>query len=206
MTEAGRLAGQPLATVCAFLRALGHFYSGDCMKRLLLGISIVGAAFATSAVPAAATVNDQGTITTFETIGPNVVAGDNPCDEGEQYLETGTKATRFHFVDAEEGLHVFFSEHNEGTAVPVDGTGPTYVERGNTDHQVFNANLVNGVFVFNHVNNDSFVAYRDGKLDASSTIRIQEHEHYVLIDTDGDGVPDVVRAEFSKNRFTFSCP
>jgi hypothetical protein len=75
-------------------------------------------------VPAAATVNDQGTITTFETIGPIVVVSEGPCDEGEQVLVTATKATRFHFVDAEEGLHVFFFEHNEGTAVPVKGTGP----------------------------------------------------------------------------------
>jgi len=172
------------------------------MNRLLLGTCVLAATFATSAAPAAATVNDQGTITEFFTSGPNV--DDMPCLEGEQFLSTGTKETRFHFVDAEEGLHVFFSEHNEGTAVPVDGTGPTYVERGNADHLVFNANLVHGVYVFNHVNNDSFVAYQDGKLDASLTIRIQNHEHFVLIDTDGDGVPDVVRAEFSRDRD--SCP
>lgn len=33
----------------------------------------------------------------------------------------------------------------------MDGTGPTYVESGNADHQVITANLVNGVLGFNHV-------------------------------------------------------
>jgi hypothetical protein len=48
------------------------------------------------------------------------------------------------------------------------------------------------------------VAYQDGKVDASSTIRIHEHEQFVGFDTDGDGVPDVVRVEISEVRL--SCP
>ena len=67
-----------------------------------------------------------------------------------------------------------------------------------------NANLINGVFVSSFINNDSFATYQDGKVDASSTIRIHEHEQFVGFDTDGDDVPDVVRVEFSKVRL--SCP
>jgi hypothetical protein len=174
------------------------------MNRLLLGSCVLAATFAMGTLPAAATVTDHGTVRTFTTSGPEIVT-DVTCQEGEPYLVTGSEAITVHFVEAEEGLHVSVHEHHEGTAVPVDGTGLTYVENGNTDHRVVNVNFVNGFVVFSFVNNDSFVAYRDGKLDASSTLRIHEQEQFVGVDTDGDGVPDVVRVQFSKSRFS-SCP
>ena len=39
---------------------------------------------------------------------------------------------------------------------------------------------------------------------SAQTIRIHELEHIVATDTDGDGVPDSVKVEFSKAKF--SCP
>jgi hypothetical protein len=173
------------------------------MKRLLLGICFLGAAFATGAVPATATVTDQRPITIVETTGPDVIS-DLPCLEGEEFLATGEVTARIRFVEDEKGTHFVFWARNEGTLVPVDGTGPTYVESGNVDRRVQNINLINGVFVASFTNNDSFVAHQDGKVDASSTIRIHEQEQFVGFDTDGDGVPDVVRVEFQKARF--SCP
>jgi hypothetical protein len=173
------------------------------MKRLLLGICFLGAAFAAGAVPATATVTDQRPITIVETTGPHVIS-DLPCLEGEEFLATGKVTARIRFVQDEKGVHFVFWARNEGTLVPVDGTGPTYVENGNVDRRAQNVNLINGVFVASFINNDSFVAYQDGKVDASSTIRIHEHEQFVGFDTDGDGVPDVVRVEFQTNRL--SCP
>jgi hypothetical protein len=49
------------------------------------------------------------------------------------------------------------------------------------------------------------MAYQDGKLDASATVRIRELEQFVGFDTDGDGMPDVVRVEFQMSRFS-DCP
>jgi hypothetical protein len=95
-------------------------------------------------------------------------------------------------------------EKHEGTAVPVDGQGPTYVESGNTGAAVFNTRTVSGVFTFTSVGNDNFIAYEDGKVVSAQTIRIHELEHITATDTDGDGVPDSVKVEFSKP--TFSCP
>jgi hypothetical protein len=48
------------------------------------------------------------------------------------------------------------------------------------------------------------VAFEDGKVVSAETIRIHELEHIVGTDTDGDGVPDSVKVEFSKAKF--SCP
>jgi len=173
------------------------------MKRLLLGTCLLAAALVVSAAPAVAAPNDQRPITTVETIGLHVDI-DLPCLEGKEFLATGKVTARVRFVEDDKGAHFVFWARNEGTLVPVDGTGPTYVESGNVDRRVANVNLINGVFVFSFINNDSFVAYEDGKVDASSTIRIHEHEQFVGFDTNGDRVPDVVRVEFSKVRF--SCP
>jgi hypothetical protein len=154
-----------------------------------------------SGFPADASV-DHGTIRTFEQFGPDIVS-DLPCLEGTAFVSTGTTATTIHFVDALEGFHFFILEHHEGSLVPVGGTGPTYVESGNEDHQTFNASFENGVIVYNHVNNDSFVPMQDGKRSGPA-IRIHEHETFVALDTDGDGQPDVIHVDTSQSRLT--CP
>ena len=182
---------------------INHFYPGESMNRLLLGTCVLAATFAIGAAPAAAAPNDQRPITTVDTFPPHVVT-DLPCLEGEEFVATGKVTARVRFVQDEKGLHFVFWARNEGTVVPVDGTGLTYVESGNVDRRAVNVNLINGVFVSSFINNDSFVAYQDGKVDASSTIRIHEHEQFVGFDTDGDGVPDVVRVEISNVRL--SCP
>ena len=48
------------------------------------------------------------------------------------------------------------------------------------------------------------IAYQDGKVVSAQTIRIHELEQITATDTDGDGIPDIVKVEFSKPRF--SCP
>ena len=90
--------------------------------------------------------------------------------------------------------------------VPVDGQGPTYVESGNVDKVNFTARDVSAgvALVQTRVNNDRFLGYVDGKLVASATIRIHEVEHFVGLDTDGDGVPDAVKVSVTKH--DFSCP
>jgi hypothetical protein len=156
------------------------------------------------ATPAYATVVDHGTFTSEEHFGPMVVT-DMPCLEGKEFIATGAEFIRGNFVDAgDAGFHFFFMEKHEGTAVPVDGQGPTYVESGNTGAAVFNTRTVSGVFTFTSLNNDNFIAYEDGKVVSAQTIRIHELEHITATDTDGDGVPDSVKVEFSKP--TFSCP
>jgi hypothetical protein len=171
-------------------------------RRAMLVLAVaLAVAFAT---PAYATVVDHGTFTSEEHFGPMVVS-DMPCLEGKEFIATGTEFIRGKFVDAgDAGFHFFFMEKHEGTAVPVDGQGPTYVESGNTGAAVFNTRTVSGVFTFTSVNNDNFIAYEDGKVVSAQTIRIHELEHITATDTDGDGVPDSVKVEFSKP--TFSCP
>lgn len=78
------------------------------------------------------------------------------------------------------------------------------MEGGNTDVFVFNTRTVSGVFTLTHVINDNFVAFEDGKIVSAATIRIYIVEHVVGTDTDGDGVPDSVKVEFSKPKI--SCP
>ena len=150
--------------------------------------------------PAGGAVIDRGTVRTSDEIGP-VVITDLPCLEGTEFVLTGTKVTTTRFVLTGQGLQ--FSEHNEGTAVPLTGGGPSYVESGNADQRSFHGSLVNGMLTFSHVNNDSFIPYLDGKR-AGAAIRIHEHETFVATDTDGDGLPDEVRLDADRSRFT--CP
>jgi hypothetical protein len=167
---------------------------------LVLAVGIV----VTCATPAYATVVDHGTFTSEEHFGPMVIT-DMPCLEGKEFIATGAEFIRGNFVDAgNAGFHFFQNEKHEGTAVPVDGQGPTYVESGAVDISVFNTRTVSGVFTFTRMNTDNFVAYQDGKVVSAQTIRIHELEHITATDTDGDGVPDIVKVEFSKPRF--SCP
>jgi len=155
------------------------------------------------ATPAYAAVVDHGSFTSEEHFG--LMVTDLPCLEGKEFLATGGEVLRGNFVDAgDAGFHFFFMEKHEGTAVPVDGQGPTYVESGNTGMSVFNTRTVSGVFTFTRMNTDNFIAYEDGKVVSAHTIRIHELDHLTATDTDGDGVPDSVKVEFSKP--TFSCP
>ena len=154
--------------------------------------------------PALAAPSDQGWIRISSTFGPEIV-NDVECQEGTDYVVTGTEEIRIHFVDTDAGVHFTLWETHTGTAVPADGTGITYVESGNIERAAGLTNFVNGVYVFSFVNTDSFVAYQDGMLEATSTIRILNRQQFVAFDTDGDGVPDVVRVDITEDRFT-TCP
>jgi hypothetical protein len=170
-------------------------------RMTLVLVLAMGAACAT---PAYAAVVDHGTFTSEEHFSPMTI-NDLPCLEGKEFVETGAEFIRGSFVDAgDAGFHFRQIEKHEGTLVPVDGQGPTYVESGNTDVFVFNTRSASGVFTVTHVNNDNFVAYENGKVVGSQMIRIHELEHVVTTDVDGDGEPDSVKVEISKN--TLSCP
>jgi hypothetical protein len=204
LTAIALSAGMAVSGVPAHAKVPGpnHGFEGARWRRAMLVLAVaLAVAFAT---PAYATVVDHGTFTSEEHFGPMVIS-DMPCLEGKQFIATGAEFIRGNFVDAgDAGFHFFQNEKHEGTAVPVDGQGPTYVESGAVDISVFNTRTVSGVFTFTRMNTDSFIAYEDGKVVSGQTIRIHELEHITATDTDGDGVPDIVKVEFSKPRF--SCP
>jgi hypothetical protein len=145
---------------------------------------------------------DHSTVRTHDVLGP-VVVTDLPCLEGTAFVLSGSKDTTTRILETEQGLHFFFSEHNEDTLVPVGGSGPTYVESGNQDHRTFFAGSVNGVITFSHVNNDKFVPYLGGSR-AGAMVRIHEHETFIGVDTDGDGIPDQIKLDADRSRIT--CP
>jgi hypothetical protein len=154
---------------------------------------------------AQATVLDHGRFSEESSFGPEVIT-DLPCLEGTAFVGTGSEVVRGQFVERSNGFHVSFREKHEATLVPLDGQGPTYVEQGNTDHGAFSDRSLtgNGLVTMTHVNNDNFVGYEDGKLVGSARIRVHEVEHFVVIDSDGDGQPEDVKVEFTINRV--SCP
>jgi hypothetical protein len=173
-------------------------------RRVILAMVTTTVMTGAFAAPASAAVVDHGHFVIEEQFPPTVVT-DMPCLEGKEFLATGSGIFRGTFVDAgDEGFHFSQIEKFEGTAVPVDGQGPTYVESGSAEVISFNTRTASGVFTFTNVNNDNFIAYEDGKVVSAKTIRIHELYHFVGTDTDGDGEPDTVRVEFSKP--TFSCP
>jgi hypothetical protein len=204
LTAVARCAGMAIPASPAQAKVPGPNgrIGGARWRRAILVLAVAMAvAFAT---PAYATVVDHGTFTSEQHFGPMVIT-DLPCLEGKEFIATGAEFIRGNFVDAgDAGFHFFQNEKHEGTAVPVDGQGPTYVESGAVDVSVFNTRTVSGVFTFTRMNTDNFIAYDDGKVVSAQTIRIHELEHIVATDTDGDGVPDSVKVEFSKP--TFSCP
>jgi hypothetical protein len=170
-------------------------------RMTLVLVLAMGAACAT---PAYAAVVDHGTFTSEEHFPPMTI-NDFPCLDGKEFVGTGAEFIRGSFVDAgDAGFHFRQIETHESTLVPVDGQGPTYVESGNTDVFVFNTRSASGVFTITHVNNDNFVAYENGKVVGSQMIRIHELEHVVTTDVDGDGEPDSVKVEISRD--TLSCP
>jgi hypothetical protein len=170
----------------------------------MLVLAAATAMAGTFAAPASATVVDHGHFVIKEQFPPTVIT-DLPCLEGKEFLSAGSAIFRGNFVDFGDGsFHFFQIEKFEGTLVPVDGQGPTYVESGSATPFAFNGRTTSGSFVINSVNNDNFVAYQDGKVVSAQTIRIHQLFHLVGFDTDGDGEPDNIKVEFDKAKL--SCP
>ena len=174
------------------------------MLKTLPTIAALIACLATS--PAAgATPPEVGHLSSVDQIGPEVIS-DLPCLEGKEFTLTGSVSSRGTFVNSPDFFHFSGIEKFSATLVPVDGQGPTYVERGAVAHHNETAHIVSTGFdlVQTDVNNDRFFGYVDGKLVASATIRIHELEHFVGADTDGDNIPDVFKVSVTIDRV--SCP
>ena len=140
---------------------------------------------------ATAAAPEVGHFSGQQTFEPHVIT-DLPCLDGKEFILTSGVNSSGTFVSNVGFFHFAGIERNFGTAVPVDGRGPTYVESGNADRIDFTARAVpaGDEIVQTHINNDRFVGFLDGKVVASATIRIHEVEHFRGLDTDGDGVPD----------------
>ena len=208
-------SSSPLTTSAAPLVAAGKPNARAAGRRALSPLlalavttAITGAASPAAAAaassPGTSAVVDHGAFLIEEQFGPEVIT-DLPCLSGKEFVATGSAVFRGNIVDfGEEGFHFSQIEQFAQTLVPVDGQGPTYVESGAAEVIAFNGHLAGGTFSFTNVNNDNFIAYLDGKVVSSQTIRIHESYHIVGTDTDGDGGPDIIRVEFSKA--SFSCP
>jgi hypothetical protein len=147
------------------------------------------------------TQHSNGTI-----VFPPRIATDIPCLEGSQFLVTGGESFRSTLLISDGFAHVTSSEKSFATAVPVDGQGPTYVEAPNAADTIFTlrASAPGDETVFTTVNNDRFIGYLNGQPVGSATIRVHQIEHFVALDTDGDGVPDSFKVSVSIS--DFSCP
>ena len=148
---------------------------------------------------------EVGHLYSVDPIGPEVIT-DLPCLEGKAFTATGSVTFRGSFVNSPDFFHFTGKETFSTTLVPVDGQGPTYVERNRSSHNTDTARRVEGFFneVFTEVNNDRFDAYVNGKRVSSATIRVHELTHFVGADTDGDNIPDDFKVSISVSRF--SCP
>jgi hypothetical protein len=136
---------------------------------------------------------------------PEQVITDLPCFLGKEFLATGSAIFRGTIVDAgDDGFHISQIEKFEETLVPVDGQGPTYVESGGVTRFSFNIRTASGVGTFTRVNNDKYFGFEGGRVVSAATIRVHELVRFAADDTDGDGMPDVVKVEFYKA--DFSCP
>lgn len=155
--------------------------------------------------PAGATAPEVGHFSGEDHFAPQVIT-DLPCLEGKEFVATGSVVFRGTFVNSEGLFHFTGIQRFSGTFVPLDGQGSTYVESGNVDKVNFTARDVSaGVqLVQTRANNDRFVGYLDGKVVASATIRVHEVEHFVGLDTNGDGVPDAFKVSVTNH--DFSCP
>lgn len=176
------------------------------MSRLLTVLCLAMlAVLAVGGPPAHAGAAETGHAKVTDSWGPIVVT-DFPCFDGKEYSLVGGVTFQGSFVATETFFHSRGIERFWGIAEPVDGIGPTYVERGSADTGTFGGRVVDGGFLLtrNHVNTDKFFAYVDGKLDASQTVLIQQTEHWRGVDTDDDGVPDSFDLDVEISRIT--CP
>jgi hypothetical protein len=176
---------------------------GTTLKAVSVTVALVVCLMAGS--PAGAATPEVGHFSGEDHFAPQVIT-DLPCLEGKEFVATGSVVFRGTFVNRNGSFQFTGIQRFSGTLVPVDGQGLTYVESGNVDKVNFTARDVSaGVrLVQTRVNNDRFLGYVDGKLVASATIRIHEVEHFVGLDTDGDGVPDAFKVSVTSH--DFSCP
>jgi hypothetical protein len=153
----------------------------------------------------AASATDVGHFSGEQSLGPYVIT-DLPCLEGTEFTLTGSRSFIGAFVASDGFFHFVVTNQFSSTLVPVDGQGPTYVESGNVDHITFTTAVVPAGARINQtrINNDRFIGYVNGKVVASATIRIHQVEHFVGVDTDGDGVPDTFTVSVTIN--DVSCP
>jgi hypothetical protein len=175
------------------------------MNRVVRALFVTAALLLVGAVGAQAAVVDRGTFTSYEAF-PDAIINDLPCLEGTEFQASGAfEFKRGNFIAFSDGSFHFFQYETHGvTLVPLGGSGPTYVESGNTDIASFNAHMTSGVITLTSINNDNFLAIEDGHVVGSQMIRVHELERFVGIDTDGDGTPDDVKVEFS--RPVLRCP
>jgi hypothetical protein len=175
------------------------------MKAKAAPLTAVVAACLLVGAPASAAPPEVSHFSDFEQVGPQVIT-DLPCLEGKEFTLTGSVSNRGTVLNSQDFFHVSGIETFTAALVPVDGQGPTYVEGGNAAPFSFTARTVPaGVqIVQSRVNNDRFQGFVDGKLVASATIRIHEVEHFVGLDTDGDGVPDEFKVSVTIDNV--SCP
>ena len=177
------------------------------LPRSLRPVPVLVAVSCALGVPAATAASppEVGHFSGSVTFDPQVVT-DLPCFEGKAYSVTGGESFRGTFVAKDDAFTVTNQEKFFGTAVPVDGQGPTYVEAPNVNKTNFTTRTVSSgdEIVFNNVNNDRFIGYLDGVRVSSATIRIHQLVHYVGLDTDGDGAVDSFKVSVTIDHI--SCP
>jgi hypothetical protein len=156
---------------------------------VLVAVALVACALEGTA--AASNAPFVGHFSRTDHFGPLVVT-DLPCLNGKAFTASGTAVSRGTFVGSPAFFHFTGTEQFSATLVPVDGQGPTYVERAGVEHTNFTARAApaGADLVNTQVNNDRFLGYVNGKLVSSTTIRIHELTHFVGLDTNGDNIPD----------------
>jgi hypothetical protein len=110
---------------------------------LALTLTALGAP--ASAAPTTTTIHEKGLVETFPDVVPSCEPG------GETYIVTTTSNLIMHETVFDDGrVHATFTQAGKVSAVPADGTGPTYTGRFAV-WGGFNANgsTVNGTFTFN---------------------------------------------------------
>jgi hypothetical protein len=179
--------------------------TGRLVVKAVAVIAALVACFVGSPVAGAVPGQEVGHFSSVDPIGPEVIS-DLPCLEGKEFMLTGSVSSRGSFVNSVDFFHFTGMEQFSATLVPVDGQGPTYVERNRPAHITLTARRVSGFInlVQTEVNNDRFDAYVDGKRVSSATIRIHEVQHFVGSDTDGDNFPDVFKVSVTVDKV--SCP